>query len=159
MSFAFGQEITPQAVIPSQVCAVKDYGAKGDGRTVDTQAIQRAIDDCAARGGGTVQLAGASKFVSGPLVLRSRITLQIHGGTTLEGSTNHADYPEVEQFHHPGRQSLLSATDAEDITIEGGGVIDGRGESWWPNRAPEYTRPRLIVFDHCKHVRMENITV
>jgi polygalacturonase len=43
--------------------------------------------------------------------------------------------------------------------ITGGGVIDGRGESWWDNRAPGHTRPRLIVFDHCKHVRMEDVTV
>lgn len=159
VSSSHAQQITPQTVIPSQVCLVQNYGARGDGQTLDTLAIQRAIDDCAARGGGTVQLSGAAKFVSGPLILRSRITLQIHAGTTLEGSTHHEDYPEIQEFHHPGRQSLLSAKDAEFIAIEGGGIIDGRGESWWPNRAADYTRPRLIVFDHCKHVRMENITV
>jgi len=42
--------------------------------------------------------------------------------------------------------------------ITGGGVIDGRGETWWPHREDGYTRPRLIVFDHCKHIRMEDIT-
>jgi polygalacturonase len=140
-----------------KICAVQKYGAKGDGTTLDTVAIQKAIDDCAASGGGVVQLAGAAKFVSAPLVLKSHITLEIAAGTTLEGSTNHDDYPEVEQFHGKGRQSLLSATNAEDITIRGGGVIDGRGESWWVN--PHQTRPRLIVFDHCKHVLMENVTV
>lgn len=152
------QPIAPQAVSAAKVCAVQDYGAKGDG-SVETAPIQRAIDDCAANGGGTVRLSGAAKFISGPLLLRSHIILEVHAGTTLEGSTNHGDYPEIEQFHEHGRQGLLSAANAEDITINGGGTIDGRGESWWPNRAPGYKRPRLIVFDHCRHVRMENITV
>jgi polygalacturonase len=140
-----------------KVCAVQQYGAKGDGVTLDTAAIQKAIDDCAASGGGVVRLAGAAKFVSAPVVLKSHITLEIAEGTTLEGSTNHDDYPEIEVFREKGRQSLLSATNAEDITIRGGGVIDGRGESWWVN--PHQTRPRLIVFDHSKHVLMENVTV
>ena len=141
----------------AKVCAVQQYGAKGDGTTLDTAAIQKAIDDCAASGGGVVRLAGAKEFVSAPLVLKSHITLEIAEGTTLEGSTNHEDYPEIEQFHEKGKQSLLSATNAEDITIRGGGVIDGRGESWWVN--PHQMRPRLIVFDHCRHVLMENVTV
>jgi polygalacturonase len=141
------------------VCVVQQYGATGDGRTLDTPGIQKAIDDCAAKGGGVVRLAGAAKFVSAPLVLKSHITLEIAAGSTLEGSTNHNDYPEIEEFHQKGRQSLLSAHGAEDITIRGGGIIDGRGESWWPNRAEGYTRPRLIVFDHVKHVLMENVTV
>jgi polygalacturonase len=141
------------------VCAVQQYGAKGDGTRLDTKAIQAAIDDCAKQGGGTVRLAGAAKFVSAPLVLKRGITLEIAAGTTLEGSTNHDDYPEREEFHLPGRQSLLLALNAENITITGGGVIDGRGESWWNNRVPGSTRPRLIVFDHCKHVRMEGVTV
>jgi polygalacturonase len=148
-----------QGVVSSKVCAVQQYGAKGDGTTLDTAAIQKAIDDCAASGGGVVRVAGAAKFVSAPLVLKSHITLEIAEGTTLEGSTNHDDYPEITQFHEKGRQSLLSAADAEDITIRGGGVIDGRGESWWEHRGQGETRPRLIVFDHCKHVLMENVTV
>jgi len=148
-----------QACAAQTVCTAQDYGAKGDGKTLDTAAIQKAIDDCAAKGGGTVKLAGAAKFVSAPLVLKSHITLDIAAGITLEASTNHADFPEIEQFHDKGRQSLLSATNAEDITIRGGGTIDGRGESWWENRGPGSTRPKLIVFDHCKHILMENVTV
>ena len=147
------------AMAAQMVCPVQQYGAKGDGKTLDTAAIQKAIDACASKGGGTVKLAGTAKFISAPLVLKSHITLEIAAGTTLEASTNHDDFPEFEQFHDTGRQSLLSATGAEGITIRGGGIIDGRGESWGPNRAEGYTRPRLIVFDHCKHVLMENITV
>jgi polygalacturonase len=140
------------------VCPVQKYGKEtGSGTALDTVAIQKAIDDCASKGGGIVRLAGAAKFVSAPLVLKSHITLEITEGTTLEGSSNHDDYPAIEEFHDKGRQSLLSAKGAEDITIRGGGVIDGKGDSWWVN--PHQARPRLIVFDHCKHVLMENITV
>ena len=141
---------------------VQEYGAKGDGKTDDTKAIQKAINECHGLGMSqydVVVLGGAAKFISGPLVLGSHQTLRIEAGTTLEASTNHDDFPEIEQFHDKGRQSLLSAKNGEDIRIEGGGIIDGRGESWWPNRAEGYTRPRLIVFDHCKHVRMEGVMV
>ena len=137
------------------VCAV--HGA-GDGKTLDTAAIQKAIDDCAGK--GIVKLAGTAKFISGPLMLKSHTTLEIAAGTTLEGSQNHDDYPKMEIFREPGTQPLLMAKDAEDITIRGGGIIDGRGESWWPNRGGAADiRPRLIIFDHVKHVVMENVTV
>jgi polygalacturonase len=140
-----------------RVCDVKKFGAVGDGKTDDMAAIQKAIDACAAHGGGDVVLRDAAIFVSGPLVLKSHITLVVVKGTTLAGTENHDAYVEIQQFGGRGRQSLLSAKDAEDLTIRGGGVIDGRGESWWVN--PRQARPRLIVFDHCKHVLMEDITV
>jgi polygalacturonase len=133
-----------------KLCTVQGSGA------LDTVAIQKAIDDCA--GSGVVRLEGA-KFVSGPLILKSHTILEIAAGTTLEGSQNHDDYPPMEIFRKPGRQPLLMAKDAEDITIRGGGVIDGRGESWWPLHASAEARPRLIIFDHVRRVVMENLTV
>lgn len=139
------------------VCNVRQYGAKGDGITKDTAAIQKAIDGCASKGGGTVVLDGAPVFVSAPILLKSHITLSIAAGTTLEGSTDHDDYPDKLEFKDHGKQALITATDAENITIDGGGVIDGRGASWWLK--PFEPRPRLVVFDHSKHILMQNITV
>jgi len=138
-------------------CDVHTYGAIGDGTTKDTRSIQAAIDDC-AKTGGTVVISGAPMFVSGPLTLRSNITLRIATGTTLAASEDHDDFREVVQFNEPARSAFLTATNAEKITISGGGTIDGRGQSWWPHREAGYTRPRLIVFDHCHHILMENIT-
>ena len=61
---------------------VTDYGATGDGATDDTDAVQGAIDDCAATGGGTVHLP-AGEYVIKPIFLRDDITLHLDGGATL----------------------------------------------------------------------------
>ena len=141
--------------------------ARADGATKDTKAIQAAIDSCAAAGGGTVTLAGG-KFVSGPIVLKSNVTLDIAKDTTLFGSPDHGDYPAKSEFRAPGTQSLVSATGAENIAITGAGTIDGNGESWWKEARETrgagivgvvQFRPRLVVLDHCKHVRLEGVTI
>ena len=141
----------------AKICAVRQYGAKGDGVTNDARAIQRAIDDCSGAHRGTVLLDGGVVFVSAPLILKSHMTLRIAEATTLAGSADHADYLDKEEFKDKGKQALLTATNAEDVTIDGTGTIDGRGESWWEK--PHDPRPRLIVFDHCKHIHMSGVTV
>jgi polygalacturonase len=151
----------------ARTCDPHKFGAKGDGTTKDTVAIQSAIDACAAQGGGTVRLTKGT-YVSAPIVLKSNITLRLDKGATLLGSPDHGDYPEKVEFRLPAVQSLVSATNAENITIEGEGVIDGNGDSWWQMARGNHDfgvmgnphpRPRLIVFDHCKHLRIEGVTI
>lgn len=149
------------------VCDARAYGAKADGTTRDTAALQTAIDACAAKGGGTVHLS-AGMYLSAPIVLKSGTTLQLDKGATLLASPDHKDYPAKTEFRAPGLQSLVSATNAQDVSITGEGTIDGNGESWWIEAraykdsgilGAEHTRPRLVVFDHCKHVRVEGVTI
>jgi polygalacturonase len=152
----------------SKTCDVKDFGAVADGKTKNTAAIQKASDSCAAApGGGTVKLAGGV-FVTGPITLKSNITLDVETGATLLGSPDHADYPAKQEFRAPGYQALIGAVKASNVTIHGGGVIDGNGTSWWAEArqrkdrgvlGDSYSRPRGVVFDHCKHVTIENVTV
>ena len=151
----------------ARTCNPRDFGAKADGTAKDTAAIQQAIDSCEAKGGGTVLLT-AGTYLSAPIVLKSHITLQLDKGATLLGSPDHGDYPIKTEFRAPGLQSLVSATNAEDVSITGEGVIDGQGKSWWEMQRTTkdfgvmgnpHSRPRLVVFDHCKHVRIEGVTI
>jgi polygalacturonase len=149
------------------VCNVRAYGAKADATTMNTSAIQAAIDACATKGGGKVTLDGGI-FLSGPIVLKSNIDLDIAKGTTLQGSSKHDDYPKKVEFRNPGLQSLISATNASNVSITGGGVIDGAGESWWKEARSQgdhgimgqgMLRPRLIVFDHSQKTLIDGVTV
>jgi polygalacturonase len=148
-------------------CNPRDFGAKGDGVTKDTASIQAAINACEKRGGGTVRLT-AGTYLSAPIVLKSNITLQLDKGATLLGSTDHGDYPAMMEFRAPGLQPLVSAVGASNVAITGEGVIDGAGETWWKMArsvknagvvGSGHPRPTLVVFDHCKHVRVEGVTI
>jgi polygalacturonase len=151
----------------ARTCNPRDYGAKGDGATKDTVAIQGAIDACAAQGGGTVRLS-AGTYITAPITLKNNITFHLDRGATLLGSPDHGDYPGKMEFRLPALQPLVSATHAENVAIEGDGVIDGNGDSWWQMARSvhdagimgnSHPRPRLVVFDHCKHVRVEGVTL
>ncbi len=155
------------ALDSSASCNPQKYGSKGDGIAKDTVAIQKAIDACESRDGGTVELT-AGTYLSGPIVLKSNITLQLDKGATLLGSPDHADYLPKTEFREPGLQSLVSATNASHVSITGEGVIDGAGESWWEMArgvknagvmGSDHPRPRLVVFDHCIHVLVEGVTL
>jgi polygalacturonase len=159
--------IPASALNSSPGCNPRAYGAKGDGVSKDTVAIQKAISVCERQGGGTVRLI-AGTYLSAPIVLKSNITLQLDKGTTLLGSADHEDYPPKTEFREPGLQSLVSATNASNVAITGEGVIDGAGESWWQMArsiknagvmGSDHPRPRLVVFDHCKHVLVEGVTI
>ncbi len=149
----------------AKVCNPRDLGAKGDGKTIDTAALQAAIDTCAADG-GTVHI-NAGTYVSAPLVLKSNVTLQLDKDATILGSPNHADYKTITMFHLPDLQPLISAKDAMHIAIVGEGTIDGNGESWWQQARMvkdagvlgNHPRPKLIIFDHCNNIRIEGITI
>jgi hypothetical protein len=142
---------------PVPVFDVRKYGATGDGTTNDAAAIQAAID-AAAGTGGSVLLAGGM-YLSGTLTLASKTTFFIDASATLRGSTNPADYPT--QTPATGntqlsncQRALLYAPSAAQVVIDGGGTIDGQGDSF---SGVEATRPLLIWSVLSQNVRVQNL--
>ena len=161
------------------------YGAAGDGVTVCTAGIQKAVDACAKAGGGKVTLR-AGRYLTGPIFLKSNVHFEISAGATLLGSTTVEHYPTV-----PGRwegidrtiyASLFTGVDLENVSITGRGVLDGQGQGWWKaheetralrqklgleEREPEnppgsplkWPRPRMIYLQGCKSVLVSGVTL
>ncbi|MFA5046467.1 MAG: glycosyl hydrolase family 28 protein [Paludibacter sp.] len=120
--------------VPERIFKVEFYGAVADGETVNTVAIQKAIDTCSASGGGTV-LFTKGDYVTGTITLKSGVMLEVAAGARILGSTNLADYPEnQEKFKsvvseiNRYRLSLIYAEKADRVGIRGKGEIYFRGE-------------------------------
>lgn len=147
----------------STTCNAHQMGAKADGVTKDTAAIQKAIDVCASKGGGTVLLQGGT-FVSGPLDLKSHVALSVAKDTLLKASEEVDDFP-VRDDAKWRRMALIHADRAEDIAITGEGTIDGSGQGWWtrhlnrPKGSPEPPRPMIVDITRSKKIRIEGVTI
>jgi polygalacturonase len=144
---------------------VQRYGALGDAHTLDTVAIQTAIDTCHEQGGGTVWVP-AGKYVTGTIFFRDNITLHLDAGAILLGSTNPADYPVLPNrwvgVQQPTYAPLIAGENLKNIALVGQGTINGRGEPWWEacrQKSLAYPRPRLIGFTACNNILIENITL
>ena len=150
---------------------VRQFGAKGDGKTPDTEAIQKALDECGSAGGGIVRLS-AGTYLSKPIFLRSKVTLQLDEGAKLKATDDPQD------FIRPGRSlekvtgsgdfmAFVNGKNLTDIAITGKGIIDGSGVRWWipaeeaRKKKPGYTwpRPRMILLEGCKNVKITGVTL
>ncbi|MDA8376282.1 MAG: glycosyl hydrolase family 28 protein [Planctomycetia bacterium] len=150
---------------------IRDFGAKGDGKTVDTVAVQAAIDACHSDGGGIV-LAPAGVFVIGTVQMKSNVTLRIAAGGKLLGSADGKQYhaassipPLTPRFERCGNVGLIYAVRAENITIEGPGTIDGQGAEFRsprgggppPSGRSGDHRPYHLLFYRCNNIRLRDI--
>jgi polygalacturonase len=141
------------------------YGAKPDGQTISTAAIQKAIDVCSAAGGGTVRLAKGS-YVTGTLFFRSGVTLELDEGATLLGSTDLADYPATLPAYKSlmdtyTSQSLIYAERVEKIGLRGRGEINFRGASFKGRVSSGAMpgRPLGIRMIECKDIMISGVTL
>ena len=128
------------------------YNALGNGTTINTTAIQTAINDVNARGGGTVEIPGPGVYLSGPLTLKNNLNLQIDASAILRmlpydrypgGITNPPDF--------------ITGSSLHDIEISGSGAIDGQGAPWWPGYKTN-NRPTMVYFGSCSKVLIQNTT-
>ncbi|HEV2326896.1 MAG TPA: glycosyl hydrolase family 28 protein [Terracidiphilus sp.] len=113
---------------------IKNYGAKGDGTTLDTHAIQAAIDAAAKAGGGKVVVPPGT-YLSGSIFVKSNTTLEVEKGATILGSQKLADYPmmptRVAGIEMTWPAALVNVYEQSNAIIAGQGTIDGDGKVWW----------------------------
>jgi len=161
---------------PETACvSVVDFGAAGDGVTNDTLAIQNAILTCPAHGRVTLP---KGVYLTGPITLKSHLTLELQEGAVLLGDTVEEHYPilpgeiddaqtgeKVQVSTWEGnplscRRSFLSAFHAKDIWVVGQGVIDGNAQNstWWNDvKSRPIGRPRLIFLNQCEEVTFHGV--
>ena len=125
---------------------IREFGAVGDGKTVNTSALVKAID-AASEDGGTVLIAGGD-FVSGTIQLKSNVTLRIAKDSVLRASRQSTDY---------GPLHFIYCENAKNIRIEGPGKIAGDGDAWWtePRAVPPHTPPD--IFDLAEANRLHGL--
>jgi polygalacturonase len=164
---------------------IAQHGAVGDGKTMNTQALQSAIDQCAASGGGTV-IVPAGVFLSGSMQMKSNITLLLSPGAVLRGSGKIEDYPPIPFRHNElgETRSLLWAIGQTNVGVTGSGTIDlndaafidfkeyrsnpamasgvelneaQRQETVASHAAPRPTQP--IFFHACQRLRFDGVRI
>lgn len=150
---------------PLVLCAqydVKAFGAKGDGLTSDTRAIQNAIDKACQNKGGMVSVpAGVYKI--GTLILKDHVNLHLQAGAMLLGSPDYKDYTAIEQ-KMPSRTkdlyakyAMIFAEDAKYISITGSGVIHGNGLKNFQEVRPQNLRPFLMRLVNCGNITIRDV--
>jgi polygalacturonase len=117
-----------------KIFTVNDYGAVSDTVTVNTKAIQKAIDDCSAKGGGIVNFKPGT-YVSGSIFVKSNVLLQIDKGVLILGSQNFDDYPDINTrvagIEMVWPAALINLIDVKNAAISGKGIINARGKFCW----------------------------
>jgi polygalacturonase len=154
---------------------VMQYGAAGNGHTLDSPAIQRAIDAASVHGGTVIVPAGT--YLSGSIFVKSGVTLEIQSGATILGSQRITDYPmmptRIAGIEMSWPAALVNVYDQRNVAITGEGTIDGDGKTFWDaywtlrrsyeprglRWAADYDarRPRLIQIFHSDHVKLNQL--
>lgn len=169
-----GARTVPQG---TSVFNVSDYGANPDGVTINTKAIQKAIDDCASKGGGVVTFS-PGRYLTGSIYVKEGVNFNIPKGVILLGSQNLDDYPEMDtrvagiEMRWPS--ALINVLDQKNVLISGDGVVHAQGkvfwDSYWALRKDyearglrwivdyDSKRPRTLLVSHSSDVTIKDVT-
>ena len=155
-----------------KVYNIAEKGAVGDGKTLNTKAIQSVIDECAQNGGGTL-VVPRGVFLSGALFLKPGVNIELQDGAVLKGSTDINDYPKIntriEGHFEPWRAALINGDRVDHLRITGSGTLDGSGKPFWlefyrrrevNNKTTnlDVERPRLMFIQNSKDIKISGIT-
>ena len=162
-----GDFVVANPTIPEGSINLKDCGGVADGKTDNSAAFKLAVYQLTLKGGGTLNVTPGVWYTL-PFDLASNINLHIEEGAKILFSPHFEDYTSSKSKYRP----LLFTHEAHDVKISGKGVIDGNGSAWWPeakrfkadallnhrdnNTSP---RPRMVVFDRCKRVSIDGVTL
>jgi alpha-L-rhamnosidase len=130
-------------------CDITQHGATGDGKTLNTIAIQKTIDTCT--GGGTV-VVPKGEFVTGALYLKPGVNLELQEGGVLKASTNIEDFPitsgnRFEGHFQDWRAAIVNAEKTDHLRVTGPGTIDGSGPAYWNRNTPNGRPRNLFIRD------------
>jgi polygalacturonase len=169
-----GWVCVPAAADETRVFDVRESGAKGDGKTLDTAAIQKALDACGKTGGGMVRFP-AGTYLSQPITIKSKTAVVLEADAVLKATDDPKDYlpsdvtwEQVLDGSKKGPfQPFIGGKDLVDVSITGKGTIDGSGAKWWVpaeearKKVSGYTlpRPNLVVLNRGKNIRLSGITL
>lgn len=163
LRFLVGLSVAISAMAANSI-DIRERGAKGDGQASDTQAIQKAIEDCAEAGGGQVRFP-SGRYLSGTIHLRSGVTLHLEAGARLVGTTNLSDYaqPTPPAFMPEAKwgkwhRGLIVGENVEDVAITGLGTIDGN-KVFDPTGEEKMRGPHTIVFVNCRRFTLRDVTI
>ncbi|MCC8170310.1 MAG: glycoside hydrolase family 28 protein [Parabacteroides sp.] len=163
--FLFVPALLIASSLRAETIDVTGRGARGDGVTDNTVIIQRAVDECSEKGGGTVSVPSGIYLIR-PIELKSDVNLRLEAGAVLLGSTRLADYDCAFPFEKGSMNQssgLLFARGQNHISVTGSGIIDGQGG----NRAFQFgndadggpKRPKIIYFAECRDVTVTGVTL
>jgi polygalacturonase len=158
---------SPTGLVRAQSISISEFGAVGDGETLNTKAIQKAIDKCATDGGGALTIP-AGTFLTGSLFFKQGVDLQLAEGAILRGTVDCNDYPQIDTRWEGEEKvwtaALVNFIDMTDVDITGPGQIDGSGDAWmqrYPRDSQELKigRPRMIGIQNCRNVKVSGLSM
>lgn len=158
---------------------VNDFGAINDGTTLNTEAIQKAIDACAEQGGGIVTFK-PGEYLTGSVFVKANIEFNVPKGVIIKGSENIKDYKEIDtriagiEMSWPA--ALINVRNQKNVLLNGDGIIDGQGkvfwDYYWDLRKNDYEprglrwivdydakRPRTILVSNSKNVFVKDLNI